>query len=196
MHGEGIDSPPPGTRFPSAIKHALSLIKPSNQSTSCRRKGNSWANLTGKGREALLDTVFELRLLLDSSPVAISRIHNLPLLFICLDCCCRERSNLKKKVVEGGPAPSRLLPRVARAEWGQGLCRTGQRASKERGPWLPAVPSIGCRFSRGLSPPASALLAFCSPPCQLFNLSRRLMNGNEGLQTAHFNKAQVQSRGD
>lgn len=101
-HGEGIDSPPPGSCFPVAVKHALSLIKRSNQSTSYRRKGNSWANLTGVGWEVLLDTVFELRLLLDSSPVAISRIHNLQLLFIYFECCCRERSNLKKEVVEGG----------------------------------------------------------------------------------------------
>ena len=46
-HGEGVDSPPPGTCFPFAIKHTLSLIKPSNQCTSYRRKGNSWANLAG-----------------------------------------------------------------------------------------------------------------------------------------------------
>lgn len=108
-HGEGVDSLPPGTRFPFAIKHALSLIKLSNRSTSYRRKGNSWANLTGMGWEVLLDTVFELRLLLDSSPVAINRMQNLQLLFIYFDRCCCEHSNLKEEVVEGGPAPSRSL---------------------------------------------------------------------------------------
>lgn len=54
------------------------------------------------GWEVVLDTVFELRLLLDSSPVAISRMHNRQLLFIYLDCCCHEHSNLIKEVVEGG----------------------------------------------------------------------------------------------
>lgn len=70
----------------------------------------------------MLDTVFELRLLLDSSPVAISRIHNLQLLFIYFDCCCRERSNLKKEAAEGGPARwgwlLQHLPLVSRGERG------------------------------------------------------------------------------
>lgn len=77
------------------------------------------------GWEVVLDTVFELRLLLDSSPVAISRMHNLQLLFIYLDCCCHEHSNLIKEVAEGGRAPSRSLLRRLPRVWGQDSAQQG-----------------------------------------------------------------------
>lgn len=71
-------------------------------------------------------------------------------------------------------------------------------ALAQAAPSLPPLPSQALLAGLLPSSPhaASACLAFCSPPCQLFNLSRRLMNQNERLQTTHSNKAQVQSRGD
>lgn len=56
------------------------------------------------GWQVLLDTMFKLRLLLDSSPAATRGMHNLQLLSVCLDCWCCEHSDLKKEVMEGGPA--------------------------------------------------------------------------------------------
>lgn len=71
------------------------------------------------GWEVLLDTVFEPCLLLDSSPVAISRIHNRQLLFIYFDCRCRKSSSLQEEVLEGRTAWScwclRQHPQGARA---------------------------------------------------------------------------------
>lgn len=53
------------------------------------------------GWDVLLDTVFELCVLLDCSPVAISRMYNCQLRVIYWAHCCQEHSNLQKEVVEG-----------------------------------------------------------------------------------------------
>lgn len=53
------------------------------------------------GWEVLLDTVFELCVLLDCSPVAISRMYNCQLPVSYWARCCWEHSNLHKEMVEG-----------------------------------------------------------------------------------------------
>lgn len=71
-------------------------------------------------------------------------------------------------------------------------------------PWPPlpspvlSLPTSAAVSLGGFSPPhsASASAGSHSPPCQLFNLSLRLMNQTQRLQTRHFNEVQVQSRGD
>lgn len=122
---EGIDSSPPGTRFPFAIKHTLSLIKPGNQSTSSRRKGNSWAALTGMGWEVLLDTVFELCVLLDCSPVAISRMYNCQLRVSYRLVAAGSIQTSKRRWQRGSRAIT-LTPGVSRRGWGQNWAQKDQ----------------------------------------------------------------------
>lgn len=81
----GIDSYPPGSCFPYPIKKHFVLNKTGQSIYIIRgekRKGNSFANSLLMGLLVVLDTLFTLRTVLDSSLAAISGIDNLQLLFI------------------------------------------------------------------------------------------------------------------
>lgn len=77
------------------------------------------------GWEVLLDTVFELCVLLDCSPVAISRMYNCQLRVTHWAPCCWEHSNLQKEVVEGTRTIT-LTPGVSRRGWGQDWAQKDQ----------------------------------------------------------------------